>query len=109
MHVRVETRKVYVSVRGAKFTKHAAYVGAAKALIAKACREVCDAMGFDCWRAEDPKCRFHKRHEASAVYLGHGEWSEEGGGMEYYAKVLPRLVRFLKFVDARGDGERDAT
>lgn len=106
-HVTSEVRTVYRSVRGCKLTKHAAYIAAAKALIADACHEdwglrmenrvdgglyppSCDKHG-------EYQCRFHKLsppvHEATD--------DPDGGGMDYYVKVLPRLVRFLKFVDAR--------
>lgn len=83
-HVRVETREVYVSARGARLTKRAAYNAAANALIG----EVCDCATAECGaqpgcRCQHETCRFH----------------EDDGTL--YDRVHPRLVRFLKFVDGR--------
>jgi hypothetical protein len=121
-HVTTETRTVFRSARGWRLTKHAAYVGAAKHLIAQACSRN-DAKRWDQWMArcddsghfdsETPKacakdsgyqCRFHKFTQTvygSPDYDdGHVEVLEPGG-MLYYRRVLGRLVRFLKFVDGR--------
>lgn len=109
-HVTVETRRVYRSVRGCKLTRHAAYVGAAKELIAQACSKWSEASfgkdeyGFAWCDAENP-CRFHRKHECE-------EYSYDGEpigdvGMTYYAKVKPRLVRFLKFVDSRSTPSKE--
>lgn len=90
-HVRVETRTVYVSPRGARFSKRAAYVLAAKSLIARNC-ECNDELGT--------RCRFH----AWCCADRDGPYGE-GCGCEfrlpYYMRVKPRLARFLAFVDQR--------
>ncbi len=93
-HVRVEMRRVYVSARGAKLTKHAAYVGAAKHLIAEKCgciheprTDTYGGYSFDC----------HYR----APCCNDAETCTHAFRMPVFCKVLPRLVRFLKFVDKR--------
>lgn len=100
MHVRVETRRVYVSARGAKLTKRAAYNDAAKALIMAECDcfngQYCyPGMECDC---DKQRCRFCapccNARDADAG-CDHKE------STPYYARVHPRLVRFLKYVDAR--------
>lgn len=117
-HVTVEMRRVYRSARGRKLSRHAAYVDAAKELIARACerwgeaRFGRDEYGF-AWCSPDKPCRFHKKHECEE----YGYDGEPIGdvGMLYYVRVKTRLVRFLKHVDRRaaeaasargaGDGE----
>lgn len=108
-HVRVETRKVYVSPRGTKLTKHSAYIAAAKVLIANRCAALdAKAPEMEICRKEGPyQCRFHRRH-TGPVEVDYGDyWTTVEGdiGMAHYCKVLPRLVRFLKFVDARATRE----
>jgi hypothetical protein len=113
-HVTVEMRPVYRSVRGTKLTKHAAYIGAAKGLIANGCAkatekaraklpaEVVDGEEFEavlfCERHGKWSCRFH--HHTNPTCAWDGE-PRDDGGMRYYLRVLPRLVRYLKFVDAK--------
>ena len=125
MRVVSETRTVYrgaaVAQRKWKLTRHAAYVAVAKAMIANRCNamdlKIEEAWGAECDEAkgwvpgpytcgtgvEENKtpCRFHKQYPSRPC----GTYGEEveGGGMEYYAKVRDRLVRFLKFLDARED------
>lgn len=98
MHVRVETRKVYVSARGPKLTRHAAYVAAAKKMIADRCARWNDERALSEWcnRHGAHRCRLHARSEKLAP---DGEPIE--AGMLYYVRVKSRLVRFLKFVDRR--------
>lgn len=118
-HVRTETRKVYVSVRGTKLTKHAAYIAAAKDAIARRCRRwdderleavtSTDTDGYavssesyePCSKDGPYQCRFHARHTQRTDLTGMGHYDDEPIGMAYYRRVLPRLVRFLKFVDRR--------
>lgn len=121
LHVTSETRTVYRSARGWRLTRHAAYVGAAKVLIAKRCSAL-DSARLGRWMAAceerrdwelpqpgpcdkdgDWQCRFHKRTEAvysEPGYEGDVDLLVEGG-MLHYRRVLDRLVRFLKFVDGR--------
>ncbi len=107
-HVRVETRKVYISARGPKLTRHSAYMGAAKKLIADKCTVLTDAErkrldafdperfhGTSCEKDGDWQCRFHEQTE---VYV---EDELNGNSMVHYCRVLTRLTRFLKFVDSR--------
>lgn len=102
-HVTVETRRVYRSARGCKLTRHAAYIAAAKQLIADWCADWsatrCAKVEGYAWCTEDNPCRFHKRYEAES-YDYEGQPIGEVG-MAYYTRVLPRLVRFLKYVDSR--------
>jgi hypothetical protein len=116
LHVTVEMRPVYRSVRGTKLTKHAAYIGAAKALIADRCSlltqkecairppVIVDGEEFGaavfCERKGPWSCRFH--YETGATCAWDGEPNDDGG-MRYYMRVLPRLVRYLKFVDSKGE------
>ncbi len=111
-HVRSEMRRVYISARGTKLTKHAAYIAAAKHLILKRCHAwdaarlaavtSTDAQGNEavsesyepCEKGGRYQCRFHERTEAVYTY-----YEETDGGMLYYRKVLARLMRFLRFVD----------
>ena len=87
MHVTSETRTIYRSARGWKLQRHAAYVGAAKTLITAKCRELRGDGSAKC----ENQCRFHE--------LAPYDPTAEVGGMVYYVKWLPRLIRFLKFVD----------
>jgi hypothetical protein len=93
-HVRSEMRRVYVSARGARLTKHAAYIGAAKALLKKACTCEYDETNYV------STCRFHERDTRWVSNFPNSEPIEEDHGLVYYHRVMPRLVRFLKFVDA---------
>jgi hypothetical protein len=98
-HVRSEMRRVYRSARGCKLTKHAAYIAAAKQLIADRCAAMDQARDDAeiCAKGSAYQCRFHKRYEPESYdYEGQPEGPT---GMAYYVRVLPRLVRFLKFVD----------
>lgn len=102
-HVTAEVRTVYRSVRGCKLTRHAAYIAAAKALIAKGCEAEWhnrfQASGGNtglCDKEGKYQCRFHK-----IAPLRPDDPDDPGGTMEHYRRVLPRLVRFLKFVDGR--------
>ena len=124
LHVRTETRTVYVSARGAKLTKHAAYVAAAKKMIADRCRAENDAREADAFRlgltdaqiargwepcfaggasyeGSSYKCRFHERDSAFRQVGDEVEPHEIDLGMTYYVKVKNRLIDFLKFIDAR--------
>jgi len=80
----MERRVVYVSERGGRLTRRAAYNEAAAAIIRRKCdcvHDDCDARpGCMCQRSA---CRFHD--DGSAL------WS----------RVHPRLARFLRFVDSR--------
>jgi len=94
-HVRVETRRVFVSPRGARLTKHAAYVHAAKALIAAKCQ--CESEPEVNYHAT---CRFHEpcctdREGNYGQGCGHEHY------MPHYVRVRRRLIGFLKFIDAR--------
>jgi hypothetical protein len=120
LHVRTETRKVYVSARGTKLTKHAAYIAAAKKLIADRCmrwnteREAAvtstDCNGAtvvsesfeECDRHSEYKCRFHAIVEMRFDH--EGQPVDDSGRMAYWHRVLPRLVRFLKYVDRARTG-----
>lgn len=104
-HVVVETRRVYRSARGCKLTKHAAYIAAAKHLIAKACdchrgdsQPCIEGQYCDC---DSETCRFHERDIRLVSNFPDHEPIEVDNGPVYYLRVLPRLVRFLKFVDSR--------
>jgi hypothetical protein len=121
LHVTTETRTVYRSVRGAKLTRHAAYIAAAKALIAARCAKWNDeredgytstdhngnrvvsenANAQPCSTVSDYKCRFHSKHYRIVDMTGQGHMAEEPQGMLHYRRVLDRLVRFLKYVDAK--------
>lgn len=94
-HVRTETRLVYVSPRGSRFSKKAAYVLAAKVMIAANCE--CESepeVGFL------GVCRFHKPccDDRSGRY---GEGCDCRFRLPYYMKIKPRLARFLAFVDRK--------
>ena len=109
-HVRVETRKVYVSARGTKLTKHAAYIAAAKKLIAARCDcrrpGLCHPEQAEPCDCDAHTCRFHEQHTQTVDMTGMGHFAEEPIGMVHYRRVLTRLVRFLKFVDARQPRDR---
>ena len=113
-HVTTEVRTVYRSARGVKLTKHAAYIAAAKKLIADRCDEwnarrvelerLAPATGLhtdddleQCSKGSSYKCRIHTRSGPDSLREDDGE----GLGLEYYNRLLPRLVRFLKYVDRR--------
>lgn len=112
-HVTVETRRVYRSARGCKLTKHAAYIAAAKHLIAQKCAlltlryneaRAADGLpddGWDCDKEGRFQCVFHARHERFLQNGDSADFYVEDAGPVYYLRVLPRLVRFLKFVDQR--------
>lgn len=104
LHVRTEMRRVWISARGARLTKHAAYVAAAKHLIALKCEcehgEQCIPDGHPC-TCNDVVCRFHEKHTRFVSDFPNVEPKEVDDGMVYYVRVRDRLVRFLKFVDAR--------
>jgi hypothetical protein len=90
-HVRVETRTVYVTSRGSRFHKRAAYVLAAKAMIAANC---------DCDYNNGPRCRFHvpccdDRNGPT------GEGCDCKNRLPHYMRVKARLARYLAFVDQR--------
>lgn len=109
-HVTAEVRTVYRSARGVKLTKHAAYIAAAKKLIADRCA-AWDEARENAWaernaaalapcRKEGPyTCRIHTFTKYEQI--GPEDFTE--GGMLYYRRLLPRLVRFLKYVDGRRD------
>ena len=99
-HVRVEMRKVYVSARGAKLTKHAAYIHAAKDLIAKACK--CERAEYNATGCTYPgsTCIYHEKTTVADSGDGCGP---DGERMVYYDRVRKRLIRFLKYVDKRND------
>lgn len=116
LHVRTETRKVYVSARGTKLTKHAAYIAAAKELVARRCAAIArkrmnaippeqlEENGFEfCDKNGAYQCRFHRKHTGPVEvdYDGYSGTVEGDIGMAYYCRVLPRLVRFLKYVDRK--------
>jgi hypothetical protein len=113
-HVTAETRTVYRSARGTKLTRHAAYVAAAKALIADRCKarndaieaahtatdaqgetvvswETVNAKSCDKSGPEESRCRFHTWPESEDGY--------SDPPVSYYRRVLDRLVPFLKYVD----------
>lgn len=115
-HVVAEVRTVYRSARGVKLTKHAAYIAAAKKMIADRCAawnelRMRGARGDSVSRDSEPccqgsthKCRFHTwpEHEAEVIYHPEGvEHRRVRDEVPYYRRVLDRLVRFLKHVDAR--------
>lgn len=77
LHVRTETRKVYISARGARLSRGAAYRQAARYLME-------DDYGCQCETEVGFRCGAHT-DEAKDQYL----------------KVRDRLARFLKFVDSR--------
>ncbi len=115
-HVTAETRTVYRSARGVKLTKHAAYIAAAKKLIADRCAgwdearlaavtaddhegdPVVAESYYGCAKTGPYQCRFHTVTPPTQSYP---DYEPTGGGMLYYVRVLPRLVRFLKYVDGR--------
>ena len=122
-HVTAEVRTVYRSARGVKLTKHAAYIAAAKKLIADRCsrwddeREAAvtatDHNGdtvvsegyWPCTKDGPYHCRFHTWPVTDTVYVGHGEYIERTvPEVAYYRRVLDRLVRFLKYVDGKAKG-----
>lgn len=85
-------RRVYVSPRGAVLHKHGAYLRAAKQVVADHCK---------CRFAEDAylRCRLHA---VCCAQRREGENNcEHSYPMPYYRRVVRRLARFLKFVDAR--------
>jgi hypothetical protein len=122
-HVRSELRRVYFGGEKHKLTRHAAYVAAAKRMIALACAAVSEKRTArwlaECEAAQDwghtrqPercdkgsafKCRFHEQHDSELDYDGQPLGPV---GMVHYVRVLPRLVRFLKYVDKAANGRAE--
>ncbi len=114
--VRCEQRRAWIPKGGRPtMNKHAAYVRAAKQMLAAKCDckvvgeltplERADRLVLDDGRgwynaedlSEQIPCRFH----TPTTRHNHEDGSPEGPYFPHYTKVKKRLIRFLKFSDAR--------